>query len=164
MGYPNHKYWPTSCWKKSQETWFFEVPHTPGLFTHKTRPVWFTLCIDDFGVKYVGKEQADYLMSGLKQFYNMEKDWKGALYYIISLDWHYAEGCVDIYMPNDAQRQLTKYEHSPPKRRQNCPYAPEPKKYGKLAQDITPKPDSLPARTSSTASRTVPRPWWPQQP
>ena len=34
----------------------FEVPHTPGLFTHKTRPIWCTLCVDDFGVKYVGKE------------------------------------------------------------------------------------------------------------
>ena len=45
---------------------FFEVPHTPGLFTHKTRPIWFTLCVDDFGVKYVGKEHADYLMSILK--------------------------------------------------------------------------------------------------
>ena len=30
---------------------YYEVPHTPGLFTHKTRPIWFTLTVDDFGVK-----------------------------------------------------------------------------------------------------------------
>ena len=120
---------------------FFEVPHTPGLFTHKTRPIWFTLCVDDFGVKYVGKEHAQYLMDVLKKFYKMEEDWKGALYCGISLDWHYAEGYVDIYMPNYVHKQLTKYNHSPPKKRQNCPYAPEPKKYGKSAQYITPEPE-----------------------
>ena len=35
---------------------YFEVPHTPGLFWHKTRPVWFTPVVDDLQIKYVGKE------------------------------------------------------------------------------------------------------------
>ena len=29
--------------------------HTPGLWTHKRRPIYFSLIVDDFGVKYVGK-------------------------------------------------------------------------------------------------------------
>ena len=41
--------------KRLKEYDLFEVPHTPGLCAHKTRPIWFTLCVDDFGVKYVGK-------------------------------------------------------------------------------------------------------------
>jgi hypothetical protein len=28
--------------------------HTPGLWLHKTRPIYFTLVVDDFAVKYVG--------------------------------------------------------------------------------------------------------------
>ena len=28
-----------------------EVAHTPGLFKHDTRPMWFTLIVDDFGMK-----------------------------------------------------------------------------------------------------------------
>jgi len=32
---------------------YFEPPHMPGLFMHKTRPVWFTLVVDDFGIKYI---------------------------------------------------------------------------------------------------------------
>ena len=32
---------------------YFEVPHTPGLFQDKTRPVWFTLVVDDFGINYM---------------------------------------------------------------------------------------------------------------
>ena len=35
---------------------YYEVTHTPGLWKHKTRPIQFTLVVDDFGVKYVGKE------------------------------------------------------------------------------------------------------------
>ena len=32
---------------------FYRVPHTPGLFTHKTRPIWCTLVVANFGGKYV---------------------------------------------------------------------------------------------------------------
>ena len=34
---------------------YFELTHTPGLFMHKTQPVWFTLVVDDFGIKYIGR-------------------------------------------------------------------------------------------------------------
>ena len=77
---------------------YYEVAHTPGLFTHKTRPIWFTLTVDDFGVKYIGKEHAEHLMSVLKQHYDMEEDWKGELYSGIHLKWNYKEGYVDISM------------------------------------------------------------------
>ena len=32
-----------------------EVSHTTGLFKHNTRPVWFMLVVDDFGIKYIGQ-------------------------------------------------------------------------------------------------------------
>ena len=34
---------------------YTEVYHTPGLFKHENRPIWFTLTVDDFGVKYIGE-------------------------------------------------------------------------------------------------------------
>ena len=46
---------------------YFEVDHTPGLFKHKWRQVWFTLRADDFGVKYIGKQHAEYLMATLRR-------------------------------------------------------------------------------------------------
>ena len=58
---------------------YYEVAHTPGLFTHKTRLIWFTLTVDNFGVKYIGREHAEHLMSVLKQHYKMKEDWKGEL-------------------------------------------------------------------------------------
>ena len=43
------------------------MAHTPGLWRHVTRPVQFTLVVDDFGVKYVGKEHAVHLIKAIKK-------------------------------------------------------------------------------------------------
>merc|ERR1711923_249081 len=56
---------------------YHEVPHTPGLFSHKWRPIWFTLVVDDFGINILGKRHADHLLSTLKECYDMETDWGG---------------------------------------------------------------------------------------
>ena len=40
---------------------------TPGLFTHKTRDLSFSLVVDDFGVKYANKADVDHLAKKLKQ-------------------------------------------------------------------------------------------------
>jgi hypothetical protein len=42
---------------------------TPGLYTHKTRPIAFSLVVDDFGVKYVNKEDMDHLISTIGNRY-----------------------------------------------------------------------------------------------
>ena len=34
---------------------YSQCKHTPGLWRHKWRPVIFSLVLDDFGVKYIGK-------------------------------------------------------------------------------------------------------------
>ena len=45
---------------------FIPAPHTPGLFTHDTRAIKFCLVVDDFGVQYVGRDNAEYLMTVLR--------------------------------------------------------------------------------------------------
>jgi hypothetical protein len=37
---------------------YYPARHTPGLWLHKTRPISFTLMVEDFAVKYVGKQHA----------------------------------------------------------------------------------------------------------
>jgi hypothetical protein len=44
---------------------YYTVRHTPGLWLHKTRPIAFSLVVDDFAVKYVGKQHADHLRNAL---------------------------------------------------------------------------------------------------
>ena len=53
----------------------------PGLWKHESRPIVFTLIIDDFGVTNMNKEDAEHLMSVLKQNYEMTEDWAGERYY-----------------------------------------------------------------------------------
>jgi hypothetical protein len=112
-----------------------EHENTPGLWYHETRPITFTLVVDDFGVKYVGKEHADHLLSCLKKSkYKCSEDWKGSLYCGITLDWNYDAGYIDISMPGYIKKKLHEYEHICPKKKQTCPYSPEPKAYGVKAQ------------------------------
>mgnify|MGYP003311588239 FL=1 len=53
---------------------YYEVEHTPGLFKHKWRPIWFTLVVDDFGIKYVGKSHLKHLLGVLDKYYDIETD------------------------------------------------------------------------------------------
>jgi hypothetical protein len=41
--------------------------HTHGLWTRDTRPISFSLAVDDFGVKYVGREHAEHLMACIRK-------------------------------------------------------------------------------------------------
>jgi hypothetical protein len=52
---------------------YYECANTPGLWTHSTCPIAFTLVFEDFGVKYVGKEHADHLLQCLKTDYELTK-------------------------------------------------------------------------------------------
>ena len=93
---------------------YFEVKHTPGLWRYISRPVTFSLVIDNFGVKYVGMKHADHLVVAIKKHYPLSKDWKGELYCGISLDWNYDERWLDFDMPGYIKQALTKYLHSIP--------------------------------------------------
>ena len=46
---------------------YYEVAHTPGLPRHRRRPIQFTLIVDDFRVKSVGKKHVDHLLRALQK-------------------------------------------------------------------------------------------------
>ena len=94
---------------------YVECENTPGLWHHETRPIAFTLVGDDFGVKYVNKEDVDHLIASIKTTYSLTKDWTGNLYYGIALEWDYKNGHVDISMPGYIRKKLQEYGHTMPK-------------------------------------------------
>jgi hypothetical protein len=55
--------------KRLKEHGYFQSKTTPGLWTHEWRPITFSLIIDDFGVKYLGKEHARHLLQTVKKYY-----------------------------------------------------------------------------------------------
>ena len=73
---------------------------TPRLWTHKWRPICLSLVVDDFGVKYVGKEHADHLVSDIKENYEVTTDWEGKQYVGLTLDWDYTLRQVHLLMPD----------------------------------------------------------------
>jgi hypothetical protein len=121
---------------------YYEVAHTPGLWRHVTRPISFSLVVDDFGVKYVGKEHALHLIHTLKKWYKLAVDWDGKIYCGINLDWNYDNKYVDISIPTYIPKVLTRFGHTKPKKPQHSPYKPFPHKFGKEAQDPLPEDKS----------------------
>jgi hypothetical protein len=120
---------------------YFEVTHTPGLWKHISRPISFTLVVDDFGIKYVGKEHADHLLNALKEHYTLDVDWDGKLYSGITLTWDYKNKQVDISMPGYIKKILQRFLHEC-KKPQHSPHYCSPKKYGDNAQDPLPEDES----------------------
>jgi hypothetical protein len=52
---------------------YHQCAHTPGPFKHLTHPVMFSLFVDDFGVRNVGRENAQHLADAAK--YKITTDW-----------------------------------------------------------------------------------------
>eukprot|EP00804_Cyclotella_cryptica_P024520 CCRYP_014626-RA/>CCRYP_014626-RA protein AED:0.39 eAED:0.39 QI:0/0/0/1/0/0/2/0/256 len=55
---------------------------TPDFWKHDWRPISFTLCVDNFGVKYVGIKHAHHLIQKLNKHYKTSQDWKGEGYLV----------------------------------------------------------------------------------
>jgi hypothetical protein len=116
---------------------------TPGLFTHDTRPVAFSLVVDDFGIKYEGKEHALHLQQVLQQKYTITTDWEGKQYCGITLDWDYDNGTVDLSMPNYVEQALQRFQHTQTQV-EHAPHNWTAPAYGTPIQ-YTPEPDTSPA-------------------
>ena len=106
----------------------------PGLWTHDTRPIQFTLVVDNFGVKYKHGKDARHLMNVLKNHYDVTEDWTGARYIGITLDWDYAKRQVHLSMPGYVKKALTQFNHTKPSKRQNSPFQHTPPNYGAKKQ------------------------------
>jgi hypothetical protein len=59
---------------------YYPARHTPGLWLHKKRSISFTLVVDDFAVKYVGKKHVEHLRHALLQTYELTTDCTARVY------------------------------------------------------------------------------------
>ena len=63
------------------------VPHTPSLWRHHTSDLVFFLVVDDFGIKYTRKADANHLTKSLREDYEITEDWTGEKYLGLTLKW-----------------------------------------------------------------------------
>ncbi len=115
--------WAAAGWYPGQQLlkeWlahhgYFEQPHTPGLWTHVICPVWFNLCVVDFGIKYIGCKHLQHLYNALrKETYEILEDCTSNLYCGNTLKLKWKKHHVDLAMPAYVMKQLTKYSHVAP--------------------------------------------------
>ena len=67
--------------KKHLEPYGYEpVPTSLSLWHHRSKKTKFCLCVDDFGIKYFSKADADHLIHALRQKYPTSVDWEGKNY------------------------------------------------------------------------------------
>ena len=122
---------------------YHPCPYTTGLWNHETRPTKFCLCVDDFGVNYFSKADADHLLNSLRDNYKLSVDWNGSDYCGLSIKWNYAEKYVDISMPGYIEATLERLQHPKPARPQHAPHLWTQPAYGQKLQlapiDETPK-------------------------
>eukprot|EP00804_Cyclotella_cryptica_P027940 CCRYP_003829-RA/>CCRYP_003829-RA protein AED:0.45 eAED:0.45 QI:0/0/0/1/0/0/2/0/234 len=75
--------------QRLQANGYHQSKINPGFWTHDWRPICFALCVDDFGVKYLGKEHAAHLINTLKGHDEISTDWEGRRYIGLTLSWDY---------------------------------------------------------------------------
>jgi hypothetical protein len=126
--------------------------HTHGLWRHKTWPIAFTLVVDNFGIKYVGKEHADHLYRVLTKHYEASTGWDGNLYCGVTLKWDYQVRAVYLSMPGYVAAALHKFQHAPPRQPCHAPSSYNKPQYGVKIQLKDPI-DTTPSLTEPQTKR-----------
>ena len=83
---------------------------TPGLFTHKTRDIAFSLVVDDFGIKYT-KKDAEHLIKTIMDRYEGKVSWDPDYYLGMTLEWDYIKRTCKLSMPEYVKQALCKFQH-----------------------------------------------------
>jgi hypothetical protein len=116
---------------------YYPARHTHVLSMHKARPVAFSLVVDDFAVKYVGKQHADHLRNALLKSYELTTDWAEKGYSGVTLKWDYKNRTCGISMPGYVSNVLIKFQHDVPKHPQHTPSRYVTPVYGAKTQYAT---------------------------
>ena len=117
---------------------FYETD-TAQLYKHKFKNIEFTLIVDDFGVKYNDKVDAEFLHHILLSRYEKVKvDWSGELYLgmSIKLDRNSTQHSISLSMPGYIPRLLQRLDLGPYKTNTNTPTPYQQPQYGQKVQYI----------------------------
>jgi hypothetical protein len=90
--------------------------------------------VDDFGVKYVGKDNAQHLVDALATLYQVATGWAGELYCGLTIQWNSPERRVNISMPGYIEAALHKFQHPSPTRAEDAPHDWTKPTYGATLQ------------------------------
>jgi hypothetical protein len=116
----------------------------PGLWTYETRPITFTLVVDNFAIKYVRREDADHLINTIKAHYICTVDEEGTKYIGLTMKWDYKHQKAHIHMPDYLRKGMIQYKHSTLTKIQNSPHPHIDPQYGAKIQYTETEDESPP--------------------
>jgi Reverse transcriptase (RNA-dependent DNA polymerase) len=125
---------------------------TSGLWKHETRPITFTLVVDDFGIKYINADDKNHLIGVLRKKYIISEDPTGTKYCGLHIAWDYQNGTCDISMPGYIERALLRFAHQHDGNPQHAPQPHETPDYGAKVQ-FAAQPDQSPLLTPKDTKR-----------
>ena len=123
-----------------------QAPHTPCIFRHTERQTAFSLVVDDFGVKFMRREEdAVHLIETLQKLYEIKVDWSGQKYLGFNIKFSEDRKHVFLDMP-EAMPKVHQRFHAriPQNRGAASPAVYTPPAYGKHSQ-MTEIDESAPA-------------------
>jgi hypothetical protein len=90
--------------------------------------------VDDFGIKYLKKEDLDYHIKSLEKYYQVTVDLEGKEYVKFELDWDYKNRKVHLSMAPYLQKALRQFNNIVPTQKQDSPYPHVEPNYGTKQQ------------------------------
>jgi hypothetical protein len=118
---------------------------TPGFWKHNTRPISFSLIVNNFGVKYVGEEHAQHLLETVQKYYKCSCDWAGERYCGLTIKCDYPGRKVHLSMPGYIPKALLCFKHPIPTTPQDQPYPNVKPNYGAKTQHMAAEDTSPPS-------------------
>jgi len=113
---------------------YYQSQTVPGLWKHKTKTIQFVLVVDDFGIKYINKDDLDHLVRTLEKYYEVAVDLDGKEFVKIELDWDYENKRVHLSMAPYFQKALRQFDNIVPSKWHDSPYPHIETKYGAKQQ------------------------------
>ena len=110
------------------------MTNTPGLFKHESRPINFSLVVDDFGVLYSSKADAKHLEAALIAHYPITTNWTGDKYIGIDLKRNYEKRKLITSMKGYVKRALQEFKHPTPTKTHHGPEIFNSPDYGQKQQ------------------------------
>ena len=96
-------------------------PSTLGSFFHKTRPVTFSLVVNDCGVCFERQEDAEHLVASLKKHRPIKTDLTGSQCVGVDLQWDHINRALKTSMKNCVKQAPLQFQCPEPSKRQHSP-------------------------------------------
>lgn len=100
---------------------YSQHPHVPCLFTHNKRNIMFTLVVDDFGIKYFNKADAEHLYTTLTKLYPVKTDYNATTYLGFHIAFDDTAHTVSLSMPGYVDKLLERHADIIPSRTRSTP-------------------------------------------